>query len=168
MIHSTNHNEILIDKEGVWYFRGTEMKRKDIVQYFYTYLKRDLNGHYLIEIDNDRCTVRVEDTPYVIRSITVSVSINSGQPYIDLSLNDGSNEGLSLDAPLRIGGDNVLYCKVKRGEHEARFSRPAYYQFCEHIDYDSRSRGYRLILNQISYPLVLMKGYNRQGSPGEK
>jgi hypothetical protein len=168
MIHSTNHYEIVIDKEGIWYFRDAEMKRKDIVQYFYKYLKRDLDGSYLIEIENDRCKVRVEDTPYVIRSIVVGVCRHSGQPYIDLSLNDGSNEGLSLDAPLRIGEDNVLYCTVKNGEHEARFSRPAYYQFCEHIDYDSRKREYRLVLNQVAYPLVLMKGCNLQGLPGEK
>lgn len=168
MIHSNNHNEILIDREGIWYFRGTEMKRKDIVQYFYKYLKRDLDGNYSIEIEDDRCRVRVEDAPYVIRSIVVGFSRNSGQPCIDLSLNDGSNEGLSLDTPLRIGEDNVLYCRVKKGEHEARFSRPAYYQFCEHIDYDSRKGEYRLIINHISYPLVLMGGCNRQDSPDER
>jgi len=168
MIHSNDHNEILIDREGIWYFRGAEMKRKDIVQYFYKYLKRDLDGHYLIEIEDDRCKVRVEDTPYVIRSIVVGFSRNSGQPYIDLSLNDGSSEGLGLDAPLRIGEDNVLYCMVKNGEHEARFSRPAYYQFCEHIDYDSRRREYRLVLNHMSYPLMLKRGYDQKDSPDER
>jgi hypothetical protein len=168
MIRSTHQNEIFIDREGVWYFCGSEMKRKDIVQYFYKYLKRDLAGNYSIEIEDDRCNVQVEDAPYVIKGIVVARCCHSGQPYIDLSINDGSNEGLSLDAPLRIGDDNVLYCMVKKGEHEARFSRPAYYQFCEHIDYDSRRGEYRLVLNHISYPLVLMKRYNRQGSPGEK
>ncbi len=160
MIPSTP-NEIFIDREGVWYFSGAEMKRKDIVQYFYQYLKRGPDGGYLIEIDNDRCSVRVEDTPYIVRSIVVAVSSHSGHHYIDLSLNDGSNEGLSLDAPLRIGEDNVLYCMVKKGEHEARFSRPAYYQFCEHIDYDSRRGEYRFVLNHISYPLTLRNGFNR-------
>jgi len=168
MIDSNDHNEIFIDREGIWYFRGTEMIRKDIVQYFYKYLKRDHKGNYLIEIEGDRCKVRVEDTPYVIRSIAVGFFQNSGKSYIDLSLNDGGIERLNLDASLRIGDDNVLYCMVKKGEHEARFSRPAYYQFCEHIDYDSRRGRYRLVLNHISYPLVLMKGCNQQDPPDER
>jgi hypothetical protein len=156
MIRSTHHNEIFIDREGVWYFCGSEMKRKDIVQYLYKYLKRDLDGNYLIEIEDDRCNVRVEDTPFIIRRVAVGFSRNSRQLYIDLSLNDGSSEGLNLDAPLRIAKANVMYCKVKKGEHEARFSRPAYYQLCEHIEYDSQRGEYRLVLNHISYPLVLI------------
>lgn len=168
MIQSNDHHEIWIDKEGIWYFRGMEMNRGDIVQYFYNYLKKDRDGNYSIEIENDRCKVRVEDTPYVIRNIAVNFSGSSGQPYIELSLNDGSSEGLNLDAPLRIGEDNVLYCMVKKGEHEARFSRPAYYQFCEHIDYDSQRRKYRLILNQFSYPLLLLDGSNQHLPPDER
>jgi len=165
MIHSDHHNEILIDKEGIWHFRGAEMKRKDIVLYLYKYLRKDHDGNYLIEIEDDRCKVRVEDTPYVIRSIAVGFSGDSGQPCIDLSLNDGSSEGLNLDAPLRIGEDNVLYCMVKKGEHEARFSRPAYYQFCEYIDYDSRREKYQLVLSDISYPLVLTGDANGKTRP---
>jgi len=161
-------NEIFIDREGVWYFSGAEMIRKDIVRYFYHYLKRDSDGGYVIEIGNDRCRVRVEDTPYIVRSAVVALCSHSSRHYIDLSLNDGSNEGLSLDAPLRIGEDHVLYCMVKKGEHEARFSRPAYYQFCKHIDYDSRREEYRLVLNHVSYPLTLLKEYTRQGSLEEK
>jgi hypothetical protein len=155
MIYPDDHHEILIDKEGVWHFRGAEMKRKDIVQHLYQYLKRDHDGNYLIEIEDDRCKVRIEDTPYVIRSIEIGFSGNSGQPCIVLSLNDGSSERLNLDAPLRIGEDNVLYCMVKKGEHAARFSRAAYYQFCEYIDYDTLGEKYRLVLDDISYPLVL-------------
>ena len=32
---------IRIDKEGVWYYKGNEMFRKDIVKLFYQNLKRD-------------------------------------------------------------------------------------------------------------------------------
>jgi len=163
-----DHHEIVIDREGVWHFRGTEMKRKDIVQYLYKYLQRDLNGDYSIEIEDDRCGVRVEDAPYVIRGVFISVSDNSKRPTLDVSLNDGSSERISIDTPLRIGADNVLYCLVKNGQHEARFSRPAYYQFCEYIDYDARSGEYRLILNHISYPLVWTNESRRQHSPEER
>jgi hypothetical protein len=154
-LKQNNHLEICIDKDGVWYFHGDEMKRQDIVQYFYRYLKRDGDGNYLIEIGDDRCYVRVEDAPYVIKAASVSFSKNTGMPYIELSLNDGSREQVNLSTPFRIGPDNVLYCRVKRGEDEARFSRSAYYQFCEYVSYDSRKEKYLFIFNQHSYSLVL-------------
>lgn len=158
MKDSRQHTEMMIDKEGRWYFGGVEMKREDIVQYFYKYLKRDHEGGYAIEIDGDRCRVTVEDAPYVIRSITVGISGDSGPPYVGLSLNDGSSERLNLEAPLRIGTDHVLYCRVKNGEYEGRFSRPAYYQFCAHIDFDTRSEQYRFVLNHVSQPLLFFTG----------
>ena len=160
MLRQKNHHEIYIDKDGIWYFRGAEMERRDIVQYFYRYLRKDREGKYLVEIGDDRCYVDVEDAPYVIRSVSVGFSQSASQPYVELSLSDGSNEMLNLSTPLRIGNDHVLYCRVKRGEYEARFSRPAYYQFCEHIVYDSRSEKYLLILKQHSYSLVLTESAN--------
>ena len=155
MLKQNNPTDICIDKDGSWYFRGAEMKRQDIVQYFYRYLRRDGDGNYLVEMNDDRCYVGVEDVPYVIKSVSIGYSTDAGRPYIELSLSDGNREGLNLSAPLRIGEDNVLYCRVRKGEFEARFSRPAYYQFCEYIVYDDRSEKYALILNQHSYTLVL-------------
>ena len=60
---------IRIDKEGVWYYKGAEMFRKEIVNFFYQNLKRDESCQYLIELENDRCYLDVEDTPFVIRSV---------------------------------------------------------------------------------------------------
>ena len=50
MLKQNNPTDICIDKDGIWYFRGAEMKRQDIVQYFYQYLRRDGDGNYLIEM----------------------------------------------------------------------------------------------------------------------
>ena len=165
MLKLNNHYDIYIDKDDIWYFHGAEMKRRDIVRYFYRYLRRDGEGNYLIEIEDDRCYVGVEDAPYVIRSVSVGFSQNVIRPYVELSLSDGSIERLNLSAPLRIGKDNVLYCRVKRGGFEARFSRPAYYQFCEYIVYDSRREKYSLIINQHSYSLVLTETTNGKTRP---
>lgn len=155
MIDFSDPGEIVIDKEGVWHYRGAEMKRADIVHYLYQYLKKDEKGNYRIEIDEDRCRVRVADAPYVVRSVTVGDGGISGRPGVHIDLNDGTTERLNLEAPLRIGEGHVLYCRVKKGEHEARFSRSAYYQICSYMDYDPGSDTYRLVLDQVSYPLVL-------------
>ena len=39
--------EIKIDKEGVWYYNGAEMFRKDILDIFFQHLKRDEDGALL-------------------------------------------------------------------------------------------------------------------------
>ncbi|MEW6334753.1 MAG: hypothetical protein AB1558_10820 [Thermodesulfobacteriota bacterium] len=155
MIDFSDPDEIVIDKEGLWHYRGAEMKRADIVHYLYQYLKKDEKGDYLIEIDDDRCPVRVADAPYVVRGVTAGERGVGGRPGVHILLNDGTTETLNLETPLRIGEGHVLYCRVKKGEHEARFSRPAYYQICHYLDYDSGSDTYRLVLDQVSYPLVL-------------
>jgi hypothetical protein len=157
MVQSIINHEIRIDKDGIWFFRGEEMKRQDILQYFYQHLKMDSNGNYLIEIKNDCCLVTVEDAPYVVRSIAVSCSKNDGEPCIELSLTNGSNEELNHDTPLWTRNDNVMYCRVKRGEYVARFSRSAYYQLCKYAEYDPDREQYFINIANRSYPVTSSK-----------
>jgi hypothetical protein len=156
MIQINDHLDIRIDKQGIWYFHGEEMKRQDIVQYFYQCLKMGKAGNYLIETENDFCYVNVEDVPYIIKSVVMSFSQYDGKPCIAIFLTDGSNEELNLDNPFWTGEDNIMYCKVRRGEYAVRFSRPAYYQLCEYINYDSTRGKYLITLNNRSYPLILI------------
>lgn len=157
MLQLNNNNEIWIDKDGIWYFHGEEMTRLDIVQFFYDHLKKDNGGNYLIEIDNDCCPVRVEDAPYVVRSVVVSCSKNDGQPCIEISLNDGSREELNPETALWTGIDNVMYCRVKRGEYDARFSRSAYYHLCEYAVYDTEKKQYFINVINRAYPVTSVK-----------
>ena len=96
----------------------------------------------------------VEDVPYVIRSVESGFSQIDGRPCIEISLSDGSKEELDLAIPFWTGEGNVMYCKVKNGEHAARFSRPAYYQLCGYIEHDSARGTYLVTVNKISYPIV--------------
>ena len=127
--------DIRIDKEGVWYYKGAEMFRKEIVNFFYQNLKRDESGQYLIELENDRCYLDVEDTPFVIRSVHRAPSEKDGKATIYLLLSDETVEPLNPET-LRIGNDNVLYCTIKNDRFDARFSRASYYQLANDIDYD--------------------------------
>ena len=154
MAELTQHNDILIDKDGIWYFHGEEMKRQDIVKYLYRCLKKDRTGQYVIVTENDRCYVTVEDVPFVINSVDSGFSDEDGKPCILISLSDGSREELNFDIPFWRGDDNVMYCKVKKGEYAARFSRPAYYQFCGYLEHDSVQDIYMVKVNNSSYPLV--------------
>jgi hypothetical protein len=146
--------EIRIDRNGVWYFHDMEMTRIEIVQYLYDHLRRDSQGQYRIELDHEQCLIQVDDVPFVIRSVTREFSEVEGRPYMSISLSDGSREELKPET-IRINEKNVLYCRVKQCNHEARFSRPAYYQLCEYIEYDYKQDRYFMTVDGHSYLLAV-------------
>lgn len=124
---------IRIDKDGTWYYQGAEMFRKDILALFFEALGYDGQNGYYVEMRGVRNYIDVDDTPFVVNAVTVH------KPHrviedIEIVLNDDSTESLDLES-LRVGSGNVLYCCVKNGTFDARFSRPAYYQLARHIEY---------------------------------
>ena len=144
--------EIRIDRDGVWYYRNAEMTRMEIVQYFYEHLRRDAQGNYRIELNDEHCRVHVEDAPYVIRSVSLDSAGADERPRMVISLSDGSSEELDPET-IRIGEKDVLYCRVKNYAHEARFSRPAYYQLAENMNYDQHQDCYFISIGNRSYTL---------------
>ncbi len=141
---------IRIDKEGVWYYKGAEMFRKDILSFFYQNLKRDKLGRYIIEFENDRCYLDVEDTPFVVKAVYRSVSKTGNSEAIHILLNDQTVEKLD-PGTLLIEKDNVLYCSVKDNKFHARFSRSSYYQIASYIEYDSEKDDYFIPLDSRNY-----------------
>ena len=137
---------IRIDKEGTWHFKGNEMFRKDIVKLFYENLKRDEAGRYYIELENDLASVDVEDTAWVVRSVYRFGTPAEGNERIAVLLSDETLEEIDCST-LSIGGDNVLYCSVKAGDHPARFLRASYYQIADFFDYDESRDAYYIALN---------------------
>jgi hypothetical protein len=141
---------IRIDKEGIWYYKGNEMFRKDIVKLFYQNLKRDESGSYYIDLENDLASLEVEDTAYVVTAVFKLGSQADGNERISVLLNDETQEELDCNS-LRIGDDNILYCAVKTDGHGARFLRSSYYQIAEFFDYDDVGDSYFLPLNGARY-----------------
>jgi len=151
VMDNTPFCNIRIDKDGVWYYRGAEMYRKDIVQYLYGHIKKDIDGDYYIELsDYDRCKIDVEDTAFIVRSAERVQSDNKQTEMIKIHLSDGSSEELCLDS-LSISGENVLYCQVKGREYKARFSRKSYYQIISDVEYDEKHTKFFLKLNGHRY-----------------
>jgi hypothetical protein len=142
--------DIRIDKEGVWYYRGTVMFRKDIVQSLYQHLKRDPDGGYHIEIGEDRADVDVEDTPYVVKSVSCIFMDGKGKDVINLHMPDDSMDELD-PSTLRVGADNALYGIMARVGIEARFSRSSYYQLAEHIEFEAGLDKFYISLNGHRY-----------------
>jgi hypothetical protein len=138
---------IRIDKDGKWYHRGAEMIHRPFIRLFYQNLKRDEEGRYIIEWNGERCYLEVEDTPFVVRTISQEQDAAGDRRFM-LTLTDDSDEPLAPET-LFVGKENVLYCLVRGGEFRARFSRPAYYELARHIV--EKDNGYALALNGKLY-----------------
>ena len=140
------NSEIKIDKEGIWYYKGAHMFRKDILCVFFEHLQIDECGKYLIELNEERCYLDVEDTVFVVGAVYKTKLPDGGRDQIDVLLSDDSCEKLEIIS-LYIGKDNVLYCRVKEGKFAARFSRNSYYQLAEFIEQSENGKYFFINLN---------------------
>ncbi|MBN2515035.1 MAG: DUF1285 domain-containing protein [Deltaproteobacteria bacterium] len=143
---------IWVDKDGVWYYRGKEMFRKEFIDLFYQNLTRDGSGRYIIEIANDRCYIEVEDVPFVVKAVYKSKAEKNDRETISILLNNSDMDELDLST-LQIRENNVLYCSVKNKTFGARFSRAGYYQLAEFIEYDEGTDSYYISLNNQIYTI---------------
>ena len=143
-------SDIRIDKEGVWYYKGAHMFRKEILSVFFEHLKVDECGKYLIELNEERCYLDVEDTAFVVGAVYKTQLPDDGQVKIDILLNDDSCEKLEMNS-LHVGRDNILYCRVKEGKFTARFSRNSYYQLAEFIEPSENENHFFIHLNGEKY-----------------
>jgi uncharacterized protein len=139
---------ITVDAEGDWYYQGNKIIRPDILEFFCEHLRLNADGDYMLEWRQNRCLLKVEDTPLVITRVDRMRAEPPEQERILLVLKHLRSRELLDPASLVVGKDNVLYCKVRAGHFPARFSRPAYYQLTEWIEQDPETGGFYLELNQ--------------------
>ena len=135
---------IHIDKDGRWFHKGVEMFRRDFVQSFFRQMELDDAGRYIILWGGKRCYVDVEDTAFVVRSVSQVTEKGTNRAEFKIRLSDDTEEEL-MPHTLYLGKDNVLYCKVKNGAFPARLNRAAYYQLAAHVEADGE--GYVLPAN---------------------
>ena len=126
------------------------MFRKEILCTFFEHLQIDECGKYLIELEEERYYIDVEDTAFVVAAVSKTKLPDVGLDQIDVLLNDDSCEKLEMKS-LYIGNDNVLYCRVKEGKFSARFSRKSYYQLAEFIEQSENENYFFIALNGEKY-----------------
>ncbi|MBN1364141.1 MAG: DUF1285 domain-containing protein [Syntrophaceae bacterium] len=142
--------KIKIDKDGLWYYNGAHMFRKEILNIFFKHLKIDECGRYLIELGSERCYLDVEDTAFIVEAVFKTRNPANGRDQIEVLLNDGSCEILEMSS-LQRGKKNVPYCRVKEGKFTARFSRKSYYQLAEFIEQSENDAYFFIDLNGEKY-----------------
>lgn len=124
-----------LDKEGRWFHEGVEITHERTLRLFSRSLKRQPDGAYCLQIGDESVPVCVEDTAFVVRSLSARTD-EEGRPTEFVLLLSNGEEELLDPATLEIGKNNVMYCRVNNGNERARLLRPAYYHLCSFLECD--------------------------------
>ena len=133
-----------IDVEGIVWHDGTEMEDPWLLKFFMEKMTRLPDGRFQALCQGETCLIQAEDVPYVIQSIEVSPQ------KVILKFPGGYQEELNPNT-LVVGKENVLYCKVRAGEFEARFNRKSYLELAKQIEVDPKEKKYYLKLSGQKY-----------------
>lgn len=140
-------HRIRFGRDGEWYSDGERIANRRIALLFSRCVRRDSNEGYLLQMGDERAPLEVEDTPFVVRQID-----GDAERGFTLWLNDDTREALD-PVSLRSGPDNVLYCRIKGGEYEARLLRPAHYALAQWVSADLDG-GFVLQVGGRRHPIV--------------
>jgi len=150
-----NRSPLRIDKEGQWFFHDEEITHRKTYLLFCQNLTRDESGRIILRIGQEQCLVEVEDAPFVVKTLDFVLSDGGELKSIWLILNDETREQLN-QATLRIGAENVPYCRVRAGKFEARFSRGAYQLLLPYIQQDEKKSRFFIRIDGKEYNLATL------------
>jgi len=119
--YAIESRRISFGRDGEWYSDGERIANRKIAELFSRCVRRSPQGGWMLQMGDEKAPLEVEDTPFVVRQIE-----GSPEAGVTVVLNDDTREPLDPSS-LRSGSDHALYCRVKGGDCEARFLRPAYY-----------------------------------------
>ena len=144
--YAVESGKISFRKDGNWYTDEERIDNPRIALLFSQSILQNPDGSYFLKVAEERASITVEDTPYVIKGIE-----GDAKSGFMLILNDDTREALD-PATLEVGADNVLYARVKGGQHRARFLRPAYYHLSGSFEADASGRFF-IQIGGTRYPL---------------
>jgi hypothetical protein len=123
--YAVESGKISFRRDGHWYSDEERIDNPRIALLFSKSIRVNPDGSFYLQVAEERATITVEDTPYVVT--TIEDATDGG---LTIVTNDAEREALD-PATVEVGRDNVLYCRVKGGQFRARFLRPAYYHLSE-------------------------------------
>jgi uncharacterized protein len=146
--YAVESGTISFRRDGHWYNDDERIENPRIAMLFSQSIRRNPDGSYFLQVAEERAPITVEDTPYVVTTIE-----DDGRGGIVIVTNDDAREALDA-ATLEVGADNVLYCRIKRGEFRARFLRTAYYHLADYFVTDDGVR-FSLLTGSQHHPIKI-------------
>src|ERR1700675_2437446 len=98
--------KISFRRDDHWYTDEERIDNPRIALLFSRSIRRNPDGSYFLQVGDERASITVEDTPYVVKSVKAAPAM-----AFSVILNDDEREPLDYGS-LEVGADNVLYCRV--------------------------------------------------------
>jgi uncharacterized protein len=143
--YAIESGKISFRRDGSWYTDDERIGNPRIALLFSRSIKRNPDGSYYLQVAEERASITVEDTPYVVKTV------HEDDGGFVIVTNDDEHEPLDPSS-LEVGNDNVLYCRVKGGAFRARFLRTAYYHLSSNFFADE-GEGFSLVVHGQRYPI---------------
>lgn len=132
-----------IDRDGRWFYRGSEIRRPGLVRLFAGILRREADGGFVLVTPVECWRITVEDVPFV------AVDFTRHDPGPDQRLEFVTNVGDRAVAgsghPLRMapfGAAAAPYLRIRHGL-EARVDRKSFYRLVELGEEQAQAFGVR-------------------------
>ena len=122
--------DMRIDRDGVWYYHGSAIRRKELVCLFASVLTRDEDGRYWLVTPNEIGLVRVEDAPFI--EVEMFEAGSAREKMISLRTNVDEIVTVNDEHSLHVvtnpkTGEPSPYVRLREGI-EARVARSVYYE----------------------------------------
>ncbi|MGI5921560.1 MAG: DUF1285 domain-containing protein [Syntrophomonadaceae bacterium] len=119
--------EIVIRKDGKWYFGGAEMFRRNILNILARNIKKQEDGSYAIELEQDTSPITVEDVPFLAQGIYEE------NGYYKLVFHDLQELVLDHELKITLKGD-VPYIDYK-WPADTRLSKGLYWKLSDWFEF---------------------------------
>jgi len=146
--YAVESGKISFRRDGNWYTDEERIDNPRIALLFSKSVRRNPDGSYYLQVAEERASITVEDTPYVVKAIE-----DDDRNGFIVVTNDDEHEPLDASS-LEVGRDNVLYCRVKGGQFRARFLRTAYYHLSSRFLADS-GETFSIVVGDRRYPIKM-------------
>jgi hypothetical protein len=126
--------DIIIKKDGTWFYMGTPIGRMALVRLFATVLRKDEDGKTYLVTPVEKIGITVEDAPFV--AVEMNASMRDGEQVLTFRTNVGDIVEAGPEHPLRYviaeGNEGVKPYLLVRGRLEALMARPVMYELISH------------------------------------
>ncbi len=123
--------DMVIKRNGQWFYMGTPIGRAPLVRLFSTILRREDDDHYYLVTPVEKVRIQVEDAPFLATS--VERHEEGGVAYLRFSTQTGDVVVAGAEHPIWVeyeGDEPSPYVHVRDRLH-ALISRSVFYQLVE-------------------------------------
>ena len=116
--YAVESGKISFRRDGNWYSDDERIDNPRIALLFSQSIRRNPDGSYYLQVAEERASITVEDTPYVVKKVE-----DDELGGFVMVLNDETREPLD-PAALEVGADNVLYARSRAANIARGFCAP--------------------------------------------